>query len=108
MRWNRGSSWRRTRRAFISRKPQRAEGFFDACGGLWIFPPLNEDIYTVSGEDDGYLVSVQGGRKGMIRIMGDSRLRKIVAALLIPCEYDEIFQRGEDRLYQGWKRIQVR
>ena len=30
----------------------------------------------------------------MIRIMGDSRLRKIVAALLIPCEYDEIFQRG--------------
>ena len=79
----------------IAETPE-GRGLFDACGGLWIFPPLNEDIYTVSGEDDGYLVSVQGGRKGMIRIMGDSRLRKIVAALLIPCEYDEIFQRGEE------------
>ena len=58
-----GSSWKRTRRAFISRKPQRAEGFSMPAAVLWFFPPLSEDIYTVSGEDDGYLVSVQGGRK---------------------------------------------
>lgn len=69
------------------------KGLFDARDGMWIFPPLSEDLYTVSGEDDGYLTDIQEGRKGLIRIMGDSRLRKIVAALLVPCEYDEIFLR---------------
>lgn len=72
------------------------KGLFDARDGMWIFPHLSEDIYTVSGEDDGYLVSVQDGKMGMIRIMGDSKLRKIVAALLVPCEYDEILLKSGD------------
>ena len=97
MRWNRGSSWRRLPGGHSYRGNPRGQRAFRCLRrSVGYFPPLNEDIYTVSGEDDGYLVSVQGGRKGMIRIMGDSRLRKIVAALLIPCEYDEIFQRGEE------------
>ena len=29
----------------------------------------------------------------MIRVMGDSRMHKIVAALLVRCEYEEILQR---------------
>ena len=69
------------------------KGLFDARDGIWIFPHLSEDLYTVSGEDDGYIADVQEGGKGLIRIMGDSRLRKIVAALLVPCEYDGIIQR---------------
>ena len=73
-------------------------GLFDAQGGQWIYPHLSEELYTVSGEDDGYIVTVQEGRKGLIRVMGDSRMHKIVAALLVPCEYEEIIQReGEIR-----------
>ncbi len=69
-------------------------GLFDAQGGQWIYPHLNEELYTVSDEDDGYIVTVQDGRKGLIRIMGDSRMHKIVAALLVRCEYEEILQKN--------------
>lgn len=72
------------------------KGLFDAREGIWIFPHLSEDLFTVSGEDDGYITDVQESGKGLIRIMGDSRLRKIVAALLVPCEYDAIvWENGE-------------
>lgn len=71
-------------------------GLFDAQGGQWIYPHLSEEMYPVGGEDDGYIVTVQDGQKGLIRIMGDSRMHRIVAALLVRCEYEEILKKDGD------------
>lgn len=75
-------------------RTSEGSGLFDAAGGRWIYPHLCESLYDLGGEDDGYVVTVQDGKKGLLRIMGDSRLHRIVAALLLECEYDEIELRG--------------
>ncbi len=65
-------------------------GIFDALGGNWIYPHEVDDIELMNEIDDGYLVVVQEGKKGLIRIMGDSKLHRIVAALLVECDYEKI------------------
>ncbi len=65
-------------------------GIFDALGGHWIYPHEVDGVELMNGIDDGYLVVVQDGKRGLIRIMGDSKLHRIVAALLVECDYEKI------------------